>query len=466
MVKFIQLAIFHKFQTPWLYAAYSNQGLNGIRDCFHQFVRQETPLKHIQLKPRPIHFNTWEAVYFTHQKEKLFQMVDAAAEVGIERFILDDGWFKGRDGEKAALGDWFVDDKKYPQGLKPLIEAVHGKGMQFGLWFEPEMVNPDSDCYRQHPEWMLAIPGYQQVLGRYQYVINLTNPNAFAYIYNRLDALLTEYDIQYIKWDMNRVLVQASDQNGQALVHKQTLALYDLLEKLRAKHPDVEIESCSSGGGRIDLGILRYTDRVWTSDCNDALTRQHIQHGFSYFLPPEIMGSHIGPTPAHTTQRSHRLSFRALTALFGHMGVEWDVSLISDEERKQLKHYLKLHKDYRELLHHGRCIGLDYADEAYAYGVIANDQTQALVAVAQLDMPHDMYNPVLKIPYLQADQKYQVNVLEHSHLEMPHVMRVPPEWYHEGIILTGEWLAKVGMQMPIMDPESLLLLEIRAVRQE
>ena len=141
-------------------------------------------------------------------------MVDAAAEAGIERFILDDGWFKGRDGEKAALGDWFVDERKYPQGLGPLIEAVHAKGMQFGLWFEPEMVKPDSDCYLQHPEWMLAVPGYEQVLGRHQYVINLTHPQTFAYIYERLDSLLSEYDIQYIKWDMNRVLVQASDAAG------------------------------------------------------------------------------------------------------------------------------------------------------------------------------------------------------------------------------------------------------------
>ena len=209
--------------------------------------------------------------------------------------------------------------------MAPLIERVRALGMEFGIWVEPEMVNPDSDLYRAHPDWALADPGYEPVLGRHQLVLDLAIPAAFDEILGRLDALLGDHDIAFVKWDMNRDHVQATGADGRAGTHEQTLALYRLLDELRRRHPDVEFESCSSGGARIDLGILQRTERVWTSDCNDALERQTIQRYASMLIPPEVMGAHVGPPTAHTTGRTQTLAFRAATALFGHFGIEWNL---------------------------------------------------------------------------------------------------------------------------------------------
>ncbi|MDM4777904.1 alpha-galactosidase, partial [Micromonospora sp. b486] len=268
--------------------------------------------------------NVWEAVYFGHELDRLRALADAAAEVGVERFVLDDGWFRGRRHDQAGLGDWWVDGEVWPDGLQPLIDHVRGHGMQFGLWVEPEMVNPDSDLFRAHPEWVLQAPGRLPPPWRHQQALDLVNPDAYAYLLERLDAVLGEHDgIAYLKWDHNRDLTEAGHA-GRPGVHAQTLAVYRLLDELRARHPGVEIESCSSGGARVDLEILRRTDRVWASDCNDALERLSIQRWTGLLLPPELVGTHIGPERSHTTHRVHDLSFRAVTALFGHHGIEWE----------------------------------------------------------------------------------------------------------------------------------------------
>ena len=273
-------------------------------------------------------------MYFDHETEKLKALADAAADLGIERFVLDDGWFGSRRDDTKGLGDWWVSENVYPDGLTPLISHVIGLGMEFGIWVEPEMVNPDSDVFRAHPDWALVSAGYEPVLGRQQLVLDLGNPAAFAFIEEHLDGLLRDHDIAYVKWDMNRDHIQGSGRDGAAGTHAQTLALYRLLDELRAKHPTVEFESCASGGARIDHEILRRTERVWTSDCNDALERQTIQRGASMLIPPEVMGAHIGPTRSHTTGRTHSLSFRAATAMFGHLGVEWNV----DRSRRRGPH--------------------------------------------------------------------------------------------------------------------------------
>ena len=275
--------------------------------------------------------NTWEAVYFDHRLDRLTALADTAAELGVERFVLDDGWFRHRRDDTAGLGDWYVDEDVWPHGLHPLIDHVRGRGMEFGLWVEPEMVNPDSDLARAHPDWVLPGPPW-----RHQQALDITIPEAYAYILERLDALLSEYDIAFLKWDHNRDLVTPT--------HEQTLATYRLLDELRARHPGVEIESCSSGGARVDLGILARTDRVWASDTNDALERQNIQRWTQLLLPPELVGSHVGPPRAHTTGRTHDLSFRAATALFGHFGIEWDIASASDEERTELAEWIARYK--------------------------------------------------------------------------------------------------------------------------
>ena len=236
-----------------------------------------------------------------------------------------------------------------------MVDHVLGLGMEFGIWVEPEMINPDSDLYRAHPDWLLAVDGYHQPTGRFQYVLDLQKKEVFEYLLERLDNLLSSYKISYVKWDMNREIVQPGHK-GKAALTGQTHQVYALFDVLRERHPLVEFESCASGGGRIDFEVLKRTHRFWTSDNNDALERQRIQRGMSYFFPPEVMGAHIGGAHCHCTRRSHSIAFRGLTALFGHMGVELDPVKESAEERAGFTHYISLHKQLRPLLHSGQVV--------------------------------------------------------------------------------------------------------------
>jgi len=457
----VVLAAGEMYATPWLYATYTPDGLAGITSSFHQFIRLRPGHP---AKPRPVVVNTWEAVYFDHDPDRLRALADAAAAVGAERFVLDDGWFRGRDHDLAGLGDWYVDERKYPKGLTPLIEHVRSLGLEFGLWVEPEMVNPDSDLYRAHPDWVLSVPGYTPVLGRHQLVLDLANPDVSAYLLERLDWLLTEHDISYFKWDMNRDLVQAgSGQAGRAGVHAQTLAFYALLGDLRQRHPDVEIESCSSGGARADLAVLTYTQRIWTSDCNDALERQLIQRGFSYFLPPELMGAHIGPPRSHTTARVHDLGFRAATALFGHLGIEWDITTASPAERAVITDVIALYKQLRPLLHSGTTVRVEHPDPAtLAHGVVATDQNAAVFAFAQLGASPTTVTPPLRLTGLAPDRRYAVRWLRLGEDGLG-PMKAPPPWLANGVTLTGAQLAAHGLAMPVLHPEHALLIECAAV---
>ena len=352
-------------------------------------------------------------------------------------------------------------------GLMPLIEHVRGLGMEFGIWVEPEMVNPDSDVYRAHPEWALVTDGYEPVLGRHQLVLDLAQPGAYAHVFGQLDALLRDHDIAYVKWDMNRDHVQGSGSRGTAGTHAQTLAVYRLLDELRAQHPDVEIESCASGGARIDHGILARTDRVWTSDCNDALERQTIQRGASLFVTPELMGAHIGPPRSHTTGRVHSLSFRAITALFGHLGVEWNVLTLDDRERDQLRDWIALHQRFRPLLHAGDVVRFDpvlngTTPSSHAHGVYAADRSEALVAIVQLQTGMSLTPPVLRLPGLDPDRRYRVELVGEAGIGRLGPSRVQPAWIRDGIELTGRQLAVHGIQPPALHPETAVLVHLRA----
>ena len=457
------LAPGESYRTPTLVAAYGADGLTSASQTLHRYVRAR-PGHPGPDRPRPVLLNTWEAVYFDHDVERLKAFADAAAGVGIERFVLDDGWFGGRRNDRAGLGDWWVSPDLYPNGLEPLISHVRGIGMEFGIWVEPEMVNPDSDLYRAHPDWALVTAGYEPVLGRQQLVLNLAHPDAFAHILAQLDALLRDHDIAYLKWDMNRDHVQGSGVDGRAGTHAQTLALYRLLDELGRRHPDVEIESCSSGGARIDLEILRRTVRVWTSDCNDALERQVIQRSLSMLLPPELTGAHIGPTHSHTTARVHSLAFRAATALFGHLGVEWNVLALSDDERAALASVIALHKRFRPLLHGGDVVRFDHpGDAAHAHGVYALDRSEAVVAFVQLRTAPSLTPSPLRLPGLDPSARYRV-----TRLRLPGDSRVgpgrrQPSWMREGIVLTGAQLAAHGVQLPTLDPETAVLIHVARV---
>jgi alpha-galactosidase len=292
-----------------------------------------------------VHLNTWEAVYFRHDVDTIKALADRAAQVGVERFVLDDGWFGTRRPDSSGLGDWWVSTEVWPEGLRPLVDHVRNLGMEFGIWVEPEMVNPDSVLYRRHPGWVLADGRYPPVYGRNQLVLDLGREEVRDYLFSALDTLLRDHDISYLKWDHNRDLV-APVSSGRAGVRSQTLGLYDLLDRLRRVHPHVDIETCASGGGRVDFGIIERTGRVWTSDSIDALDRLHIQRGFSLLFPPELMGSHVRAPTAHVTRRRHRTRFRGIAAMFGAFGVEWNLLDAGDEELAELAEIIALHKRF------------------------------------------------------------------------------------------------------------------------
>jgi alpha-galactosidase len=452
----VRLAPGGAYTGPWVYGSYGT-GLDAMSTRFHGYLRGRP---HHPATPRPVTLNTWEAVYFDQRLDRLTALADAAAEVGAERFVLDDGWFRGRRDDTAGLGDWYVDERVWPDGLHPLVAHVRRLGMQFGLWVEPEMVNPDSDLARAHPDWILATGGRLPPPSRHQQVLDLGQPGAYAYLLERLDTLLAEYDIGYLKWDHNRDLVEPGHApTGAAGVHAQTAAVYRLLDELRARHPGVEIESCSSGGGRVDLGILERTDRVWASDTIDALERQQIQRYTALLLPPELIGAHVGSPVAHTTGRTHTLDFRAGTALFGHFGIEWDLTAASPAERARLREWVEAYKALRPLLHTGTVVRGDHPDPAlWVHGVVAPDRTRAVFALVQVATSVHAPAGRVRLPGLDPDAVYRVAPLPPGDVAVGH-SHVPLPWWSTGVELSGAVLGTVGVQAPTLYPEHLVLLE-------
>ncbi|MBT8162983.1 MULTISPECIES: alpha-galactosidase [Arthrobacter] len=462
------------YRTPALYAAYSDRGLDGVTDAFYRWFRSRP--QHVDTasgRQRPVVLNTWEAVYFDHRLEPLVELATLGADLGVERFVLDDGWFRGRRDDHAGLGDWFVDESVWPGGLTPLIEKVNSLGMEFGLWVEPEMVNLDSDIARAHPEWIVGPSATPHTSGgrlplewRQQHVIDLVNPDAWQYIYGRLDALLTENNIAYLKWDQNRDLAEHGHA-GRPSVHEQTLAYYRLLDALKAAHPKVEIESCASGGARVDLGVLQRTDRVWASDCNDALERQTIQRWTEAVIPPEIVGAHVGPTHSHTTGRYHDISFRAVTALFGHFGIEWDIRQATPAERESLRRAIALYKLHRGLIHTGERVNADLAEANLAlHGVVAHDRSEGLFAAVALGTTAAETPGRIGLPGLAPERDYIVEAVLPGPVdgdwENTFNQIAPPAWLGTGAKAPGRFLTEVGLPLPILSPEHGLLLHVRA----
>lgn len=446
------------YAGPWLYASYG-AGLDEMSARLHRMLRARP--NHPRT-PRPVILNTWEAVYFDHDLGKLTALADAAVEVGVERFVLDDGWFRHRRDDRAGLGDWYVDESVWPDGLHDLVGLVRSRGMQFGLWVEPEMVNPRSDLARAHPEWIMASGDRLPPPWRSQQVLDLTHPGAFDYLLERLDALVTEYAIDYLKWDHNRDLIDGGHQpGGEPVVHAHTLAVYRLIDELRARHPGLEIESCSSGGGRVDLGILERTDRVWGSDCNDALERQSINRWTQLLLPPELLGSHVGPGHSHTTGRRHELDFRAGTALFGHFGLELDLTALSAADRSRLAEWVALHKRLRPLLHTGTVVRAEHPDPALLiHGVVALDRTEAVFALVAMGTGVTAPPGRIRLPGLDPARRYRVRPLPPGDVQRG-INHEPAPWLRDGeVTLTGAALATVGVQAPDLYPENLFLLHV------
>jgi alpha-galactosidase len=453
----IRLAPGEAYRSPDLVCAWSDQGRSGLSRAFHAHVRARPQHARLRAKPRPVHYNTWEAVYFDHDPARLMLLAEQAAAIGIERFVLDDGWFLGRRDDRAGLGDWVVDRAVYPDGLAPLVDRVRALGMEFGLWVEPEMVNPDSDLFRAHPDWVLATPPAPQLDFRHQLVLDFGRAEVRDHLFAAIDALLRAHPIDYLKWDMNRDLSHPGSGDGRAGVHAHVLGLYDVLARLRAAHPVVEIESCSSGGGRADLGILDLTDRVWTSDTNDALDRLAIQRGLSTFLPAEVMGAHVGPADCHITGRRVAMATRVATALFGHFGVEADLGSLSGSERAELTAGIALHKRHRALIHSGALFRLDRAAGEIAFGIVAADREAALFSYTQVTEPRGYFADPLRLAGLDPALDYRVQLVWPGQ-----GMDGSPLFaaLREGITVSGQSLMAVGLQPPRLRPQCGFVLQL------
>lgn len=379
------------YTTPWLYLGASTRGLDGLAAANHAFLRAAGQATGAAPKrPVPVTLNVWEAVWFDHDLPRLLTLAELAASIGVERFVLDDGWFGARRDDTAGLGDWTVSPDAWPAaegGLPALADAVHGYGMQFGLWFEPEMVNPDSDLFRDHPDWVLSARGTTPTLERNQLVLDLSRDEVREHVRDAVSAVLSAVEVDYVKWDHNRDLLEAGGAaaGGEPVVSAHTAGFYRLLDELRALHPQVEWESCASGGGRVDVEVLQRVQRVWTSDMTDAVARQDIQRWMVQQAPPEYLGAHVSAPVSHQTHRSIPLDFRAATALFGAFGIEWDVSTASESDRARLAEWVAVFKEHRGLLHSGRTWRADSPDPAVrSHGVVALDGSQALVAQVQM----------------------------------------------------------------------------------
>ncbi len=446
------------YSAPNLISTYSAAGLDGISSAYHSHIRARA--MHPQ-RPRPLTLNMWEALYFNHDEQNIKELVDVAADIGIERVVLDDGWFHSRRNDRAGLGDWVIDLDVWPNGLNPIIEYINSKGIEFGLWFEGEMVNQDSDLYRAHPEWILHEGDRTPPLWRHQLVLDLAHEGAYKHVLEQTSQILKAHKIEYIKWDHNRVLVDAGHL-GHAGVRTQTQAIYRLFAELKSRHPGLEIESCASGGARIDLGVIDLVDRFWTSDNNDALERQTIQRWTAQVIPPEMLGTHIGPTHGHQTGRTLELSMRAITALFGHAGIEWNITEATEEERQHLATWADYYKTKRALLHSGRMVRVDYPDvHGYLHGVIAHDQTQAIFAYTQLTPTVAIHPAPLKFPKLDQSATYSVKAVFPA--GKPRYMLISPPRWMDGIKLSGSALAQSGVAAPILAPANAFLIEITKI---
>jgi alpha-galactosidase len=415
-----RLAAGEHLQTPYFYAGYSHDGIGGASRLLHRFELSSILPHAPSPKLRPVLYNSWEATEFKVDEAGQETLAEKAANIGVERFVVDDGWFGQRADDRAGLGDWYVNPVKFPHGLKPLIDKVRSLGMDFGLWVEPEMVNPNSDLYRKHPDWVLNFTGRPRSEGRNQLVLNLARPDVREYVFQFLDKLLNENDIAFLKWDYNRnwsepgwPAVSHEDQKQVYMAYVRNL--YSILDELRAKHPHVEVESCSGGGSRVDMGIMHYTDEVWPSDNTDAFDRLLMQDGFSYAYSPGVMMAWVTDSPSWVNQRALSLEFRFLSSMQGALGIGANLNNWKAEDFATAKKMVAQYKQVRETVQRGslyRLISPQDGSEHSVTETVSEDQRHA-VAFAFLHSSQMLYPfPRIYLRGLKPDAMYRIAALD------------------------------------------------------
>jgi len=403
------------FQTPEVIMTYTPNGLSQMSHQFHSMINKHIIKEQWQNTERPILFNNWEATYFQFNEKKLVNLAKAAKNLGIELFVLDDGWFGKRDDDRSSLGDFFEHRKKLPNGLSGLSKKIKALGLDFGIWVEPEMISIDSELYKKHPEWAVKLLDRSPSLGRYQLVLDMTNPDVVEYLFNALKKVFTDGSVKYVKWDMNRNFSDVysnhlSDKQQRSFNHRYVLGLYDLLNRLTDKFPQILFESCCSGGNRFDLGMLYYMPQTWTSDNTDALERQSIQYGMSHLFPLSAMAAHVSGEPSHQVLRNTPIESRFNVAAFGVLGYEMDITKLSVFEKKVIKNQIVYYKKHRKLLQYGRFTRLQSPFEHnQSHWMVTNDnQSEAIVGYYQKLQESNSGFEALKLKHLNTDYDYDI----------------------------------------------------------
>lgn len=429
------------FHTPEVLLAYSGCGLTKLSQIFHSFIREHICRGRFQHIRRPILVNNWEATYFDFTGEKLVEIANEAAGLGIEMFVLDDGWFGNRGPDDRGLGDWVVNEEKMGGTLDSVVKRIKALGLQFGIWFEPEMVNEDSNLYRAHPDWALTIPGKPPVLGRTQLVLDFSRKEVRDAIFDQMTAVIDSTQVDYIKVDMNRSICEAYSygadyQNFGTLCHRYMLGVYEFFDRLTKRYPDLLIEGCSSGGARFDTGLMCYTPQIWASDNTDAIERLNIQYGISFGYPVTVIGSHISAVPNHQNGRVTDIDTRAAVAMSGNFGYELDLTKLSAEEKDKIKHQITDFKEHWELIHHG----LYYRDsspleqrEYCAWNYTSPDRTEALLNVVTTNTRANSPVYYVRCRGLDKDTMYRCD--------------------ETGSSYSGSVLSSIGIPLPIIPGE-------------
>ena len=405
-----------EFQTPEAVMVYTDRGMNDMSQTFHRLFQKRLARGYWRDRERPILINNWEATYFDFTEERIVEIAEKAKEQGIELFVLDDGWFGKRTSERAGLGDWKANPERLPEGITGLAQKIEALGMKFGLWFEPEMVNKDSDLYREHPDWILSVPERRQSQGRYQYVLDFSRKEVVDYIYDRMAEILGSGKVSYVKWDMNRSITECwsaalpADRQGEVF-HRYILGVYDLYDRLNTAFPEVLFESCASGGGRFDPGLLYYAPQGWASDDTDAAERLKIQYGTSYCYPISSIGAHVSASPNHQIMRSTPLYTRANVACFGTFGYELDLNRLTAEEQEEVKRQTAFVKKYRSVLQFGSFYRLEspFEGNVTAWMSVSGDRKTAVVGWYRTLNGINMGYTRVKLRGLEPDSVYRVS---------------------------------------------------------